>query len=222
MFNVLKVITLPPSAAGDGVSRMVGLLSDAGASLPGVVSAKAGGTLPHGLFGGDLMWRLQFATEADYRMCVASEGWRLAVAPLLAQETGVFVDSVAYPVGRSQVRAQSGDERIWRCLVMAIDPNTPPAVIKQFERDMLLMPKYVSTIGSWALSDVVACEGRRRWTHVWEQEFETPAGLAGEYMLNPIHWGYIDRWYDPESPQRIADIACIIHATIAIDEAVIR
>jgi hypothetical protein len=70
------------------------------------------------------------------------------------------------------------------------------------------------------LCKVVASSGRRSWTHVWEQEFDDVAGLEGPYMLDPIHWGLVDGWFDPECPQRIVD-PFLIHAAFAIKQAVI-
>ena len=39
-------------------------------------------------------------------------------------------------------------------------------------------------------------------------------------MLDPIHWGLVDGWFDPECPQRIVD-PFLIHAAFAIKSAVI-
>ena len=67
------------------------------------------------------------------------------------------------------------------------------------------MPRYIGTIRNWAYHrvDDGAIVGPRRWTHVWEQEYADIGGLRGEYMLNPYHWGYVDPWFDPESPTRV-------------------
>ena len=58
-----------------------------------------------------------------------------------------------------------------------------------------------------------------RWTHLWEQEFDSVDGLQVDYMSSPVHWGYIDRWFDPEMPERIVDLwlahtACQAHAPV--------
>jgi hypothetical protein len=82
------------------------------------------------------------------------------------------------------------------------------------------MPSHVSVIKNWAMGHVIASEGRRRWTHVWEQEFDSVQGLEGEYMIHPIHWGLVDGWFDPECPQRVVD-PFLIHAAMPIDTAVI-
>jgi hypothetical protein len=41
------------------------------------------------------------------------------------------------------------------------------------------------------------------WTHVFEQEFTDVEGLMGPYLMHPIHWAVVDRWFDPECPEVI-------------------
>src|SRR3984957_1192153 len=105
MFNLLHVIDLGKTASPDATDRMVHLLTDEGVSLPGVVSAKAGKTLPRALNGGHVMWRLGFPSEQDYWNCQASSQWRSKILPALAPAEGVFVDSVAYRADQFDVSA---------------------------------------------------------------------------------------------------------------------
>ncbi len=65
------------------------------------------------------------------------------------------------------------------------------------------MPRYVRTITSWQLSRVERAIGASPWTHVFEQEFTDVEGLMGPYLMHPIHWAYVDRWFDPECPDVI-------------------
>ncbi len=63
-------------------------------------------------------------------------------------------------------------------------------------------------IRNWSLSRVVDFVGDappRKWTHAWEQDFETLEGLTQDYMMSPYHWGYLDGWYDPEMPWSIIE-----------------
>ncbi len=221
MFNLLNVIDLGPDASEDEADRLVALLDREMTALPGIVSAKAGKTLPDALYGGHLISRIAFACEDAWRACEASSQWQSRILPALAASKGIFVDSAAYHSTHSCLSAGPRTDGIWRCLMFAADTHSPAESLRQFERDMLLMPGHVSTIRNWSLGHVVWTSGRRRWTHVWEQEFDNMGGLTGEYMTNPIHWGLIDGWYDPESPTRIIDIVCIVHAALAIDEAII-
>jgi hypothetical protein len=220
MFNLLNVIDLGPDAAPDAADRMVHLLNGEAAALPGVVSALAGRTLPRALNGGHLMWRVAFGSEEDYWACRASSRWRSQIAPALSPATGVTLDSIAYHVDVSDVSAGRSGEGIWRCLVLSVTPNAPVEHVRQFEKDLLLMPSQVSAIRNWAFGHVASSEGHRRWSCVWEQEFDDIAGLEGEYMMHPIHWGLVDSWCDLECPQHIMD-AYLIHAAFPIREAVI-
>jgi hypothetical protein len=218
MFNMLKVVDLGPAASADAAQALCGRLASAGAALPGVRSQAVGKTLPRAINGGHLMWRATLATESAYWACVASPEWRTTIEPLLAPFS---INSVSYGTGTSDCSAGRQRKGIWRCLVVSVDAGTAAGTIRQFERDLLLMPTFVKAIRNWALSPVILAGGQRRWTHIWEQEFDDVAGLEGEYMLHPVHWGLVDGWFDPECPQRIAD-PWLIHASIDISSAVIR
>lgn len=219
MFNLLKVIDLDPGLPATEEEHLLKVLAESGESLPGVKAARASKTLPRALNGGRLMWRLVFNSEHDYKACLLSKQWRTKIAPVLAPARGVSVDSVAYQPAfwRTSLRRRGG---IWRCLVLSVEANARAEDVRQLEKDLLLMPEHVSTIRNWALGHVVSALGRRRWTHVWEQEFDDVQGLEGEYMMHPIHWGLVDGWFDPECPQRIVD-PFLIHAAFAIEETVI-
>jgi hypothetical protein len=67
------------------------------------------------------------------------------------------------------------------------------------------MPRYINAIRNWAYHrvDDEFTIGPRQWTHVWEQEFQELSGLRVDYMVSPYHWGYVDPWFDPESPHRV-------------------
>lgn len=56
---------------------------------------------------------------------------------------------------------------------------------------------YVSTVRAWQLVRVDRAVGDTAWTHVFEQEFSDVHGLIGPYLMHPIHWGVVDRWFDP-------------------------
>jgi hypothetical protein len=215
MLNLLKVIR----TNGDA-DRLAARLAECGARFSGVLASKAGRTLPRALNGGDLMWRTVFADEDAHADAVSSPAWAAEIAPEFAPGKAVELDSIAYRPARSDVGAGRGREGIWRCLALSVDAGTPRETIRRFERDTLLMPGFVPAIRNWALCEVVASRGRRPWTHVWEQEFDDVAGLEGDYMIHPIHWGLVDGWFDPECPQRIVD-PLLIHAAFAIREAVI-
>ena len=90
---------------------------------------------------------------------------------------------------------------VYRALLLRVDPDTPPRVLAEFEADLLRMPRHVSTIRAWRLSRALRAEGAAQWTHIWEQEFSDLDGLVGAYLAHPVHWGLVDRWFDPECPE---------------------
>ncbi len=94
-------------------------------------------------------------------------------------------------------------ESVYRTLLLAVAPETPAEVVAAFESDLLLMPRYVRTIRTCQLSRPTRTVGASRWTHVFEQEFTDEAGLMGAYLMHPIHWARVDRWFDPECPEFI-------------------
>jgi hypothetical protein len=220
MFNLLQIIHLDGSDSTTSAHSLVAHLTGAGESLPGVLAAHAGPTLPRALNGGQLMWRLRFNSEQDYRACVSSALWRSQVLTALNSERGVCVDSIAYRIDFSHSTGARSREGIWRCLVMSVDANARVEDVRQLQRDLLLMPQLIPSIRDWALGHAVSTRGRRRWTHVWEQEFDNLRGLEGDYMMHPVHWGLVDGWFDPECPQRIVD-PFLIHAAFDIRQGVI-
>ena len=215
MFNLLMVIECAQDA-----DRLAAQLAEAGAALPGAVNSSAGRTLPRAIAGGSLMWRLVFESEEDHWAARTSDGWRKRIDALIAGEGAAVLDTIAYRTSLSDASAGRKAPGIWRCLVLSVEAGTPAETIRQFERDTALMPQHVSTIRNWSMGHAVSGQGRRSWTHVWEQEFDDVAGLEGEYMTHPIHWGLVDGWFDPECPQRIVD-PFLIHAAFEIGEAVI-
>jgi hypothetical protein len=95
--------------------------------------------------------------------------------------------------------------RVKRTLLLRVRPGAPPAATAQFEAELAAMPDYIPTIRSWALSRADHRLAPTRWTHVWEQEYETVDGLRGGYMMSPYHWAGVDRWFDPEVPASIVE-----------------
>lgn len=126
----------------------------------------------------------------------------------LLQLTGVArLDRVAY-------RRVAGGERepdltggIWRTLLLRTRPGQDSERIAELERDLLRMPEYMPGIRNWQLSRVCSDSS---WTHVWQQEYSRLEDLQGEYLTHPYHWGWVDRWFDPEFAEWTVD--AISHA----------
>ena len=179
------------------------IVADLASVLPAASStAIVAPTLPRTINGGDILIHVRGSKDDTDLL-------RTDVDTVLAQAPIDSVDSVEYdatpPAGASHRAGarESSASGIYRALLLRVDDRATPEQIARFERDTLLMPAHVTSMTRWQLSRVTAAEGSTRWTHVWEQEFTGLDGLLGQYMAHPIHWGVVDRWFDPESPDCI-------------------
>ena len=186
MFNVT---TLVHTEERDTV---LAALRDAAQDVPDSVIAP---TLPGVRNGGDVLMHLRFHDESDWPPVHAR------VDEALSTPAVTRVDSVTYrgtPVG-----PENPDGSVYRALFLRVAPGTPGDVVERFEADLATLPRYVSTITAWQLSRVEEATGVSDWTHVFSQRFTDLAGLTGPYLMHPIHWAYVDRWFDPECPEFI-------------------
>lgn len=148
--------------------------------------------------------------------------WQDAPAALdtaLAQLPGFErADRVRYgeTVGGGLREPALGDG-IWRTLLLRARPQAA-AFIGALEQDLLGMPRYMRGIRNWRLSRVADAPGG--WTHVWQQEYARLDDLLGEYLVHPYHWGWVDRWFDPEFPEWTVDR--ISHAFCPLPASVLR
>ena len=109
---------------------------------------------------------------------------------------------------------------VYRTLLLRVLPDTDADTVARFEHELSSMPRYVSTIWAWQLSRVSEAVGTTAWTHVFEQEFCDVDGLMGPYLMHPIHWAVVDRWFDPETTDVIVrDRVC--HSFCAITDPVL-
>lgn len=202
MFVSLRMVTLPAECTkrSEGFAAQ---LRERAAALPGITNSVVEPGVPGLAFNaGDVVWRASFADEGTALAAAHSGEWQRNIAPLLA---GTIVSGVGYQSTQKQIRPDGGG--IWRALIFGLFPNTPAAQILNLERALLAMPREIRKIRAWGLSTISTTEGPNRFTHVWEQEFDSPADFIGEYMNHPIHWGMVDSWFDAECPQYIVDPA---------------
>jgi len=82
------------------------------------------------------------------------------------------------------------------------------------------MPNHVRSILRWQLSTADEAEGDRPWTTVWEQEYRDLDGLNGPYMMHPVHWAHVERWFDTEYTEHLVD-PILVHTFCAIQRPVI-
>ncbi|MFC4376439.1 Dabb family protein [Nocardia halotolerans] len=192
---MFDVVALLHRSAGSDTDRLIGeLRTDALAS--GAREVLVQPTLPGVRNGGDILVRLRFDDAAAWRAS------RWSWAAVTGRADIGHVDGVEYRDGVGGT-AEPATGSVYRVLLLRVAPGTPTATIERFEADLLRMPHYISTIRSWRLSRVAGAVGSSPWTHVWEQEFSDLDGLNGPYLMHPVHWALVDRWFDPEHPDVI-------------------
>lgn len=193
MYNVTRLIHLADGIDDAEVAAFTDVLRDVVAAAPKRI---VGPTLPGSRNGGTVLLHAQFPDQ---------QSWRAAAEPrlddLLTMALVAHADGVDYEA--PPVRAAGPAGTVYRTLLLAVDPATASHIVEQFEADLLLMPRYVETIAACRLSHPLRTLGASRWTHVFEQQFTDEAGLMGAYLMHPIHWGRVDRWFDPECPECI-------------------
>jgi len=174
--------------------------------------AEVGVNLPGTLRGGELTLELVFdgaESAAGWCEAVADErGAREAFDGLAAR-----VDAVHYAPLEAGLGAPGLASPVKRTLLLRVEAEASASRVARFERELAAMPDHVLAIRNWHLARVH--DPRDHWTHVWAQEFERLEGLLVDYMIDPYHWAYVDRWFDPESSERVvapdfAHVACAL------------
>lgn len=169
-------------------------------------------TLPGSRNGGDILVHLRFATRDE---CNCAAG---ALAAVLADPSVGGVNGVGY--AGTPVRCGEKPGTVYRTLLLRVQPGTPEQSVARFEGELSSMPRYLPTIRAWQLSRVSTAVGTSSWTHVFEQEFADVEALMGSYLMHPIHWAVVDRWFDPETTDVIIrDRIC--HSFCAVAEPVL-
>ncbi|OBG91680.1 stress responsive protein [Mycobacterium sp. E136] len=191
MYSVIRLIDVAGAPERD---RMLKELREASVAS-GAAHALVQPTLPGVRNGGDILMHLRFG-DADGWSSVAPSFDALFDRPEVARVNGATYTGVS-----SVTRDISAT--VYRTLLLRVQPDTDEATVARFEDDLRLLPRYVTSIGTWQLSRVDSAVGTSPWTHVFEQEFRDLDGLTGPYLMHPIHWAYVDRWFDPECPEAI-------------------
>jgi hypothetical protein len=159
--------------------------------------ALIGAAVKPNINGGDLIWRASFP---DGKGPSAADLEALAADPAIAGVDWAIFETQAAGDPRPDIPGG-----VYRCLILAVPEDLFEGTLAQFDTETVRMPDHIDTILRWTLGKVSARGGARRWTHVWEQEYADLEGFTGEYMMNPYHFAFIDRWYDIETPERIVD-----------------
>ena len=192
MFNRIELIHLQAGLAAAEREHLLRTLREA--AMQGT-DCMLQPTLPGVYNGGDYLWRQR---GPQHPLCTA------AAQALLSQPHRVArVDSVAFRDGEEG--GNWNGPGVYRALLLSVKSSAGADTLARFESEVLAMPRYIPSIRAWRLSRVAEAAGARTWTHVWEQRYDELAGLSGPYMLHPYHWAWVDRWFDPESPDWIVD-----------------
>ncbi|GAB3017502.1 Dabb family protein [Mycobacterium bourgelatii] len=167
-------------------------------------------TMPGSRNGGDVLAHLRFAAEHEWR---AMEGDFSAVV----KDAAVTRINGANYTG-TPVRTDTTSGTVYRTLLLRVSPDTAADTIARFEDELRSIARYVDTITAWQLSRVEEPVGTTPWTHVFEQGFTDVDGLVGQYLMHPIHWAMVDRWFDPECPDvivqgRVCHSFCVLPDT---------
>ncbi len=212
--RLVAQVGLAEGTAEPKAEALVDDLASCADQIDEIERAHAGLHGPGSQGGGDLTWDLLFTDASACRAFCARAGGSAGVglfealggrwaelAPTVSEADAVVLEPIASKVGRP------GLVGVKRTLLLRVRPGTLAEQVSRFERDMLGLPRAVPAIRNWCLSRVRPDPSptASRWTHVWEQEFETEDGLQVDYLASPYHWGHVDAWFDPERPTCIVD-----------------
>lgn len=205
MFNLMHMIEF---ALDDQDEERLGTLSqelgEIVAEVPHMQSYLYRPVMAGAYNGGHTVWRTEFADEAAYRRAIASPFWAQHVAPFLIDATRVRRDEfAAYPSGRKG--GTTCNEGVYRCGFVCANINATAGRLSNFVSDLQLIATKVPVIQRWHVGVAIDGGGTRPWNIVMEQEYIRLQDVKGPYMMHPVHWSFIESWFDPEYPQAIAD-----------------
>lgn len=181
-FGVTRLLDVAESERGR-VLDALRIAADRSGALRSLVQP----TLPGSRNGGDILVHLRFSDQAAWEN---SQFDAVLADPAISHVNGVTYRG-------SPTRRDSGT--VYRALLLRVSDDVEAETVAAFERELAMMPRYVPTITAWQLSTVDTAIGTSEWTHVFEQEFTDVDGLMGPYLMHPIHWAVVDRWFDPET-----------------------
>jgi Stress responsive A/B Barrel Domain len=169
-------------------------------------------TLPGSRNGGDTLVHMRFDSRSQW-LSAADEFAAVLQDPAVTRINGATYPGA--PTGNG-----GGAATVYRVLLLRVSPDTDAGTLARFEDELSSMPRHIPAITSWQLSCVDDAIGTSQWTHVFEQEFRDVDGLMGPYLMHPIHWAVVDRWFDPECPDVIIrDRVC--HSFCHCDHAIL-
>ncbi|MET4165436.1 MULTISPECIES: Dabb family protein [Gordonia] len=219
MYELTRLVHLTDPHDPQALDEIVERVS-AAASATGARRTLVSPTLPGVRNGGDLVVHLQFDSEEEWRRGRADVDRATSGASVARVNSVEYHGANTRLPGTSGRRQRAGRGLVYRTLLLRVDETASDQQVDDFERALLRMPRYISSIQAWQLSHVTEAGGDARWTHVWEQEFADADGLLGQYMDHPIHWASVDAFFDPENPRCIVRER-VCHSFCVADESVV-
>jgi hypothetical protein len=241
------LVSLAPGVGEAARTRFEAVANALPRCVPGCLRSALGRNLPGTVNGGDYTLDLLFDDseraaswlDAAWSDPASRADWDAAVSS---------IDAVHYAPLEGGLDAPRIASPLKRTLLLRVEPWAPAGQVLRFERELAAMPDHIPAIRNWHLARVPSAVRSHRlepgpqraprkqggkaaaqrgaaersksgWTHVWAQEFETLEGLQADYMLHPYHWATVDRWFDPESGERIvatelAHVFCTLSGSV--------
>ena len=214
--RVVGQVKLREDEAPDSRQALADRLGEVGLEVTGALASHAGVHFDLSVGGGDLTWDLLLEGEgALAELCgrLAGSGPEEVLTtlggPVAELASQVATVELAVPETLDTGLGSPGLIGVKRTLWLRVLPEAERGAVARFEAETPLLAEAVPAIRNWRWSRVREIAPRPmavRWTHLWEQEFDSVDGLQVDYMSSPCHWGYIDRWFDLEMPDRVVDL----------------
>jgi hypothetical protein len=215
MFKQMALITWQPDVTAPTRDAII---AEAQSAITGALLSRIAPTVAGSHEGGDIVWHLHFIDRAAWQ----ASGTQHVLDRLEAAGEISNLDACAYETASHGISAPDLQAGIYRTLFVSVDDAAPSNWVRAFSDDLTAMPDYIPEILNWAMNPVLTSRGKMAWSHVWEQEFSDISALLGAYMTNAYHWGYVDRWFDPEMPCQIVRNGALRHSASVLDTSVIE
>jgi hypothetical protein len=205
VYRRVALLHLDPSTSNGDRAAFERQLDGIVDRVAAVTHAHLGRHLEGTVGGGDYTWDLAFADASScppWTEQLSAGGYADLFERMINR-----VDCVQFPSTMVTIVEPGMQDLVKRTLFLEVSKEATPAQVDRFDHILSGMPKYIPAIRNWACHrvDDMPLVGPRRWTHVWEQEYADISGLRVDYMMSPYHWGFVDGWFDSESPHHIVE-----------------
>ena len=190
-------------------------LGELRARVPELTRSHASLHIEGSVGGGDLTWDFAVSGTDALRELTArldAESWAGIFSAASEAERALLAHAeqieawLVEPVATNVPHASLAG--IKRTNLVRVLEDAATEAVERWQKEVPTLADRVPAIRNWSLArlrSIGPTTPRVRWTHAWEQEFETLEGLLEDYMASPYHWGHLDAWYDVEMPHCIMD-----------------